>query len=65
LTPWLSFGGGSDVTLHGDSVRDVYQKALVLVRPDLHVVWRGDRAPDDPGRLAAIATGFGDDSTRH
>jgi len=51
------------VTLRGDTVRDVYQNALVLVRPDLHVVWRGDRPPDDCDRLAAIATGFGDGST--
>jgi 2-polyprenyl-6-methoxyphenol hydroxylase-like FAD-dependent oxidoreductase len=37
-------------------VRDVYGTDLLLVRPDLHVVWRGNRL-DDPIRLAAIATG--------
>ena len=37
--------------------RDVYGCGLLLLRPDLHVVWRGDRLPDDPARLAAIATG--------
>jgi hypothetical protein len=40
--------------------RHVYERDLVLVRPDLHVVWRGDRPPDDSGRLAAVAAGFGD-----
>jgi hypothetical protein len=37
--------------------REVYACDLVLVRPDLHVVWRGNAAPDDPARVAAIATG--------
>jgi 2-polyprenyl-6-methoxyphenol hydroxylase-like FAD-dependent oxidoreductase len=37
--------------------RDVYGHDLILVRPDLHVVWRGNALPDDPGRLAALATG--------
>jgi 2-polyprenyl-6-methoxyphenol hydroxylase-like FAD-dependent oxidoreductase len=37
--------------------RDIYGHDLLLVRPDLHVVWRGNRLPDDPGRLAALATG--------
>jgi 2-polyprenyl-6-methoxyphenol hydroxylase-like FAD-dependent oxidoreductase len=37
--------------------RDVYGYDLVLVRPDLHVVWRGNALPDDPTRLAALATG--------
>jgi 2-polyprenyl-6-methoxyphenol hydroxylase-like FAD-dependent oxidoreductase len=53
------------VTLRGDTIRDVYERDLVLVRSDLHVVWRGDRPPDDTDRLAAVAAGFGDTPTRH
>ena len=26
----------------------IYQRSLVLVRPDQHVAWRGDRVPDAP-----------------
>ena len=38
--------------------RDVYGVDLLLLRPDLHIVWRGNRAPAEPQRLAALATGF-------
>jgi hypothetical protein len=31
-----------------DEVRDLYQRRLVLVRPDGHVAWRGNEAPEDP-----------------
>jgi len=37
--------------------RDIYGYNLLLLRPDLHVVWRGNRLPDDPVKLAAVATG--------
>jgi 2-polyprenyl-6-methoxyphenol hydroxylase-like FAD-dependent oxidoreductase len=37
--------------------RDVYGYDLLLLRPDLHVVWRGNRLADDPAALAALATG--------
>jgi len=37
--------------------RDVYGYDLLLLRPDLHVVWRGNRAPADPAGLATLATG--------
>ena len=37
--------------------RGVYGYDLLLLRPDLHVVWRGNTAPQDPNRLAAVATG--------
>jgi len=41
----------------GEAARDIYGADLLLVRPDLHVVWRGNRPPDDPAKLAAVATG--------
>jgi hypothetical protein len=43
--------------LPNQRARDVYGYDLVLVRPDLHVVWRGNALPDDPAGLAALATG--------
>jgi 2-polyprenyl-6-methoxyphenol hydroxylase-like FAD-dependent oxidoreductase len=39
------------------AARDLYGHDLILLRPDMHIVWRGNRAPDSPDRLAAIATG--------
>jgi 2-polyprenyl-6-methoxyphenol hydroxylase-like FAD-dependent oxidoreductase len=45
------------IDLPGTAARDVYGHDLVLVRPDLHVVWRGNAPPDDPQKLAATATG--------
>ena len=43
--------------LTGAAARDIYGYDLILVRPDLHVVWRGNAPPADPQRLAAMATG--------
>jgi 2-polyprenyl-6-methoxyphenol hydroxylase-like FAD-dependent oxidoreductase len=40
-----------------DGPRDVYGYDLILVRPDLHVVWRGNTEPSEPAQLAAVATG--------
>jgi len=40
-----------------EAARDVYGCDLILLRPDLHVVWRGNRAPEDASEIAAIATG--------
>ena len=42
-----------------DAPRHVYGYDLLLLRPDLHIVWRGNRPPDDPGEVAGIATGYG------
>lgn len=41
----------------GDAAREVYGCDLILVRPDLHVVWRGNQSPENPDQLAARATG--------
>lgn len=40
-----------------DAPRDVYGYDLILVRPDLHVVWRGHTEPSNPAQLAAVVTG--------
>jgi len=37
--------------------REVYGFDLILLRPDMHIAWRGNRLPDDAARLAAIVTG--------
>jgi 2-polyprenyl-6-methoxyphenol hydroxylase-like FAD-dependent oxidoreductase len=37
--------------------RDIYGHDLLLLRPDLHVVWRGNALPLEPTKLAALATG--------
>ena len=45
------------LALDDERARDLYGYDLLLLRPDLHVVWRGNRLPDDAAKLAAIATG--------
>ena len=39
------------------TARDIYGCDLLLLRPDMHIVWRGNRLPDAPEKLAAVATG--------
>ena len=36
---------------------DCYERALVLVRPDGHVAWRGDAEPSDPGEIMDVVRG--------
>lgn len=38
-------------------LRNIYERNLILVRPDQHVAWRGDAAPDDCKALLAKVTG--------
>ena len=47
------------VAVDNDEARDLYAARFVLVRPDHHVAWRGDRPPEDPAALLARVTGFG------
>ena len=40
-----------------ESAREIYGFDLLLVRPDLHIVWRGNQIPHDAAGIAAVATG--------
>jgi hypothetical protein len=37
--------------------RTIYGRDLLLLRPDMHVAWRGNAPPADPRALAAKVTG--------
>lgn len=45
------------IELLDSAARDVYGYDLILLRPDLHIIWRGNAVPDDVTEIAAIATG--------
>ncbi|MFJ8581127.1 FAD-dependent monooxygenase [Micromonospora sp. NPDC093277] len=45
-----------------DRIRAIWERDLVLVRPDQHVAWRGDRVPDDCRALLHQVTGRTGDS---
>ncbi len=40
-----------------DEARDLYERDLVLIRPDQHVAWRGSEIPDSPEALLEKVTG--------
>jgi hypothetical protein len=40
------------------TARDIYGYDLILLRPDLHIAWRGNRPPPDPAQLARLVTGY-------
>ncbi len=40
-----------------ERARDIYGCDLLLVRPDLHVAWRGNRVPQDPKAVACVTLG--------
>jgi 2-polyprenyl-6-methoxyphenol hydroxylase-like FAD-dependent oxidoreductase len=41
----------------GERPRNIYQYDLLLVRPDLHVAWRGNQLPQNAAKIAMVATG--------
>jgi hypothetical protein len=47
----------SVLSVSDTAVRDLYGCDLLLVRPDLHVAWRGDTPPAHPDSVAARVTG--------
>ena len=53
---------GVPLTVHrieNNKAADLYGRPLVLVRPDGHVAWRGERAPDAPLDLIDTVRGAG------
>ena len=44
-------------TVNDDAVRDIYQRDLVLIRPDQHIAWRGNNEPADAAGLIARVIG--------
>ena len=48
-----------------EPVREIAGFDLLLVRPDLHVAWRGNRLAEEAGTIASVATGrFAADTIR-
>lgn len=43
--------------LDNQEARDLYERKLILVRPDQHVAWRGDELPESCERLINIVRG--------
>jgi 2-polyprenyl-6-methoxyphenol hydroxylase-like FAD-dependent oxidoreductase len=45
------------IDIASERARELYDYDLVLVRPDLHVAWRGNELPYDAEQIAIVATG--------
>ena len=49
----------AEVRIESDRLRDLYGFDLLVLRPDMHVAWRGNDAPSNPQEIASISTGHG------
>lgn len=49
------------VVVPDDRVRELWQRDLVLVRPDQHVAWRGNRVPEHPAEVVDRVRGMAGD----
>ncbi|MGH7875044.1 MAG: FAD-dependent monooxygenase [Candidatus Binatia bacterium] len=45
------------ITIDDPKVRDIYERNLVLVRPDGHIAWRGDNLPGSASEIIEYARG--------
>ena len=45
------------IDVRDEHARRLYERDLVLIRPDQHVAWRGNTAPGAPERLIDIVCG--------
>ena len=53
-----SYGAPLSIVKKSDRVaREIYGFDLLLLRPDMHIVWRGNQAPDNAAEIVAVATG--------
>ena len=46
-------------------LRELYQAALVLIRPDQHVGWRSDAAPENPAAVIDTVRGAFNEAERN
>ena len=49
----------TEVRIESNRLRDLYGFDFLILRPDMHVVWRGNDAPQNPQEIALISTGHG------
>jgi len=55
----------TEVKVESDRIRDLYGFDFLVLRPDMHVVWRGTQVPRNALEIVSIATGHGrPDSTK-
>ena len=48
----------SELVLEEDRLREIYASDLFVLRPDLHIAWRGNTAPDNAAALVELVTGI-------
>ena len=49
----------TELRIESNRIRDLYGFDLLVLRPDMHVVWRGADVPQNPKEIASISTGHG------
>ncbi len=49
----------TELRLESNRIRDLYGFNFLVLRPDMHVVWRGADVPQNPKEIASISTGHG------
>jgi 2-polyprenyl-6-methoxyphenol hydroxylase-like FAD-dependent oxidoreductase len=54
----------SIIDIESDRAREAYERRLVLVRPDGHVAWRGDRQPENALDVIDRVRGAGSEGAR-
>ena len=47
----------TELRIESNRIRDLYGFDLLVLRPDMHVVWRGADVPQNPKEIASISTG--------